>query len=143
MGKIPVDLRRNVANNIKNCRRNRNPKWGGAKQCAVEFGVTPQQWSQWERGAHMPDEASMMELAEFFGVSTAFLRRENADSHYIAGAGGKETPKTPRKREGRGARRFESAAASKIINGIEVPLRVEVERVILQSRHFVRTEKIC
>ncbi len=139
MGKVPVDLRKNVANNIRNCRSKRYPKWGGAKLCAVEFGVTPQQWSQWERGAHMPDEVSMMELAEFFGVSTAFLRRENADSHYAAGG----YKPSAQKRERRGVRRFDQAAASKIVNGIEVPLRVEVEKVVYQSSFVARTVRIC
>ncbi len=140
MGKVPVDLRVNVANNIRNCRKSRYPKWGGSKKCAAAFGVTPQQWSQWERGAHMPDEVSMMALAEFFGVSTAFLRRANADSHYV---GGKTGTGPAGKREKRGARRFESAAACKIVNGIEIPLRVEVERIIYQSQYTVRTERIC
>lgn len=135
MGKVPVDLRKNVANNIKTCRLSRYPEWGGAKQCATAFGVTPQQWSQWERGAHMPDETSMMQLAAFFGVTTAHLRRENAGPR----AAGGETEKKAR----RGAGRFEFAAASKIIDGTEIPLRVEVEKVTLQSRYFVRTERIC
>ncbi len=135
MGKIPVDLRKNVANNIRNCRRGRYPMWGGSKMCALEFGVSPQQWSQWECGAHMPDEFRMMEIAEFFGVSTAFLRRENADCPSCGGARKTAPP-------GNGGRPFENAAASKIENGVEVPLRVEVERVVYQSSHVVRTERL-
>ncbi len=135
MGKIPVDLRKNVANNIRNCRLGRYPMWGGSKMCALEFGVSPQQWSQWERGAHMPDEFRMMEIAEFFGVSTAFLRRENAGSPSCGGVRKSAPP-------GNGGRPFENAAASKIVNGVEVPLRVEVERVVYRSSHVVRTERL-
>ncbi len=94
--------------------------------CAADFGVSPQQWSQWERGAHMPDEYRMMEIAEFFGVTTAYLRRENADA-----------------RSGGGKRAFDSAAASRLEDGIEVPLRVEVERVVYQTNYTVRTERVC
>ena len=137
MGKVPVDLRKNVANNIRKCRSGRYPMWGGSKKCAIDFGVSPQQWSQWERGAHMPDEYRMMEIADFFGVSTAFLRRRNADSPGI-GYGVRPVPK----RERRSMFLFETAAASKIENGVEVPLRVEVERIVYQSNYVVRTERI-
>ncbi len=126
MGKVPVDLRKNVANNIRDCRRSRYPMWGGSKMCALDFGVSPQQWSQWERGAHMPDEFRMMKIADFFGVSTDFLRREN--------------DMTAQARGGTGC--FEDAAASKIVNGVEVPLRVEVERVVYQSDSMIRTERL-
>lgn len=78
MGKVPVDLRRNVATNIRNCRHRKYPQWGGSKQCAEDFGVSPQQWSQWERGAHMPDEFRMIEIASFFDVTIEFLRRDNS-----------------------------------------------------------------
>jgi transcriptional regulator with XRE-family HTH domain len=127
VGKVPVDLRKNIATNIRNCRRGRYPVWGGAKMCAIAFGVTPQQWSQWERGIHMPDEFRMMEIADFFGVSTEYLRRANGDVLRF-------------KRDT--TRRFESAAASKIVNGVEVPLRVEVERVISLSNYAIRSEKL-
>ncbi len=125
MGRIPVDLRKNVADNIRSCRRCRYPMRGGSKMCAVDFGVTPQQWSQWERGAHMPDECRMMAIADFFGVSTAYLRRENAEG---------------RKRGG--TRRFEIAAVSKIVDGVEVPLRIEVERIVRQASYITRTERL-
>jgi transcriptional regulator with XRE-family HTH domain len=133
MGRVPVDLRRNVSTNIRNYRRNRYPMWGGAKLCAIDFGVTPQQWSQWERGAHMPDEYRMMELADFFGVTTADLRRETRET---TGVRYKPSAKSV------GTRRFERAAASKIVNGVEVPLRVEVERLVRQSEYTIRMERV-
>jgi transcriptional regulator with XRE-family HTH domain len=140
MGRVPVDLRKNVANNIRNCRRGLYPMWGGAKMCAIDFGVSPQQWSQWERGAHMPDEFRMMEIANFFGVSTAYLRRQNTDGH-PAGCIHMPAPKKERA-ERAGTRRFEIAAASKIVDGVEVPLRVEVERIVYQNNYSIRTEKL-
>ena len=128
MGKVPVDLRRNIAANIRNCRCSRYPKWGGSKRCAEDFGVSPQQWSQWERGSHMPDEYRMMEIADFFGVSTAYLRRDNN----VQSAGSGTERGLP----------FQSVAAVRIENGIEVPLRVEVERAVYHSRRFVKMERI-
>lgn len=81
MGKIPQMLRDNVAKNIRNCRSRKYSRWGGSKQCAEDFGVSPKQWSQWERGVHMPDEFRMQEIARFFGVSTEYLRRDNSGPH--------------------------------------------------------------
>ncbi len=127
MGKVPVDLRKNIATNIRTCRSGRYPKWGGSKKCAEDFGVSPQQWSQWESGKHMPDEYRMMQIADFFGVSTEFLRRDNS-------VPGKETVE-PRKPHG-------GFRVVRIDDGVEVPLRVEVERVIYQSNYVVRTERI-
>ena len=48
---------------------------GTAKICAEEFGVSPQQWSPWECGQRTPDELRMEEIAAFFGVTVAYLRR--------------------------------------------------------------------
>ncbi len=121
MGKVPVDLRKNIAANIRNCRRARYPKWGGSRRCAVEFGVSPQQWSQWERGAHMPDEFRMKEIADFFGVSSEYLRRDN------------------RERKIAPPQHF---SAVRIDGGIEIPLRIEAERVVYQYKYVMKTERI-
>ncbi len=129
MGKIPVDLRKNIATNIRGCRDKRYPMWGGAKLCAMDFGVTPQQWSRWERGAHMPDEFRMQELASFFGVSTEYLRRDNArDAGAERSPGGQPPPG--------------QFGAVRIDGGVEIPLRVEVERVVYQSNYVVKMERI-
>lgn len=126
MGKVPVDLRKNIATNIKNCRNSRFPMWGGSKKCAEDFGVSPQQWSQWERGTHMPDEFRMMEIADFFGVSTAFLRRDNAHA----------------KKEGTRHWPYTEVRAVRLVDGKEVPLRVEVERMVYTSKYEVQVERI-
>lgn len=115
MGKVPVDLRYNIAANIRHCRSNRYPMWGGAKKCAEDFGVSPQQWSQWERGKHMPDEYRMIEIAAFFGVSTEFLRRDNT---------------LPEIAQPDARKSIQGFRAVRIDNGVEVPLHVEVERVL-------------
>lgn len=128
MGKVPVDLRNNIATNIRRCRSNRFPKRGGSKQCAQAFGVSPQQWSQWERGRHMPDEYRMIELAKFFGVSTEYLRRDNAAAS-AAPLGECRKPQ-------------QAFRVVRIDSGVEVPLRVEVERVFLQNNRVIKTERI-
>ncbi len=78
MGKIPQELRKNIANNIRECRKKKFPGRGGAKTCAQAFGVSPQQWSPWETGKRVPDEARLSRLAEFFSVSVEYLRRDNS-----------------------------------------------------------------
>jgi Predicted transcriptional regulators len=77
MGKIPQSLRETIARNIRECRMKKYPNRGGSKQCAEAIGVSPQQWSPWERGQRTPDEARLESIAKFFDVSVEFLRRDN------------------------------------------------------------------
>ncbi len=78
MGKIPNELRKIIARNIRDCRVKKFPGRGGGKKCAETFGVSPQQWSPWERGMRTPDELRLSQIAEFFGVTVEFLRRDNS-----------------------------------------------------------------
>lgn len=77
MGKMPHELRTVIAQNIRQCRINKYPGRGGSKRCADDFGVSPQQWSPWERGVRTPDEMRLMMIAEFFGVTVEWLRRDH------------------------------------------------------------------
>lgn len=77
MGRIPVELRATVAHNIRACRTDAYPGRGGSKKCAEAFGVSQQQWSQWEKGKRIPDELRMKQIAAFFGKTVEFLRRDN------------------------------------------------------------------
>lgn len=126
MGKIPVDLRTNVATNIRNCRNRKYPQWGGAKRCAADFGVSPQQWSQWECGIHMPDEFRMIEIAAFFSVSTEYLRRDNRGDISFS-----------RARDGTTRIRKRDIYASP--HREEPPLKVEVERITEVNLHQLRS----
>ena len=76
--KTPPQLRQTIAANIRECRLKNYPGHGGAKQCAEAFGVSPQQWSPWERGMRTPDELRLSQIADFFDVSVEYLRRDNA-----------------------------------------------------------------
>jgi transcriptional regulator with XRE-family HTH domain len=78
MGKIPDELRKTIAKNIRESRMRKYPGRGGSKKCAEEFGVSPQQWSPWERGRRTPDETRLTRIAEHLGVTVEFLRRDNA-----------------------------------------------------------------
>ncbi len=78
MGKIPNELREIIARNIRDCRVKKFPGRGGGKKCAETFGVSPQQWSPWERGMRTPDELRLSQIADFFGVTVEFLRRDNS-----------------------------------------------------------------
>ncbi|MCD7895598.1 MAG: helix-turn-helix domain-containing protein [Planctomycetaceae bacterium] len=77
MGKIPNELRETIARNIRDCRMKKFPGRGGGKRCAEEFGVSPQQWSPWERGMRTPDELRLQQIADFFEVTVEYLRRDN------------------------------------------------------------------
>lgn len=78
MGKIPQELRQIIARNIRNCRLKKYPGRGGGKRCAEAFGVSPQQWSPWERGMRTPDELRLSQIARFFGVTVEDLRRDTS-----------------------------------------------------------------
>lgn len=78
MGKIPNELRETIARNIRECRMKKFPGRGGGKKCAESFGVSPQQWSPWERGMRTPDELRLSQIAEFFDVTVEYLRRDNS-----------------------------------------------------------------
>lgn len=84
MGKIPNELRETIARNIRECRYKKYPGRGGGKKCAEAFGVSPQQWSPWERGMRTPDELRLSQIANFFGVTVEYLRRDNSVTDRIA-----------------------------------------------------------
>ena len=77
VGKITDALRKTIAHNIKQCRQAKYPGRGGCKQCAEEFGVSPQQWSPWEGGKRTPDEIRLSQLAEFFGKPVEWMRTDH------------------------------------------------------------------
>ena len=85
MGKIPNELRETIAKNIRDCRMKKFPGRGGGKKCAEAFGVSPQQWSPWERGMRTPDEVRLAQIATFFGVTVEFLRRSNVEPREMLG----------------------------------------------------------
>lgn len=85
MGKMPNALRENIARNIRECRLKNFPGRGGGKRCAESFGVSPQQWSPWESGKRTPDELRLEQIANFFGTTVEWFRRDHR------GDGGDET----------------------------------------------------
>jgi transcriptional regulator with XRE-family HTH domain len=83
MGKIISKTRENIAKNIKICRMKKFPGRGGGKKCAEAFGVSPQQWSPWERGKRTPDKLRISQIAEFFGVTVEYLLQDNTGSSTV------------------------------------------------------------
>lgn len=77
MGRIPIELRAAIARNIRDCRMKKFPGRGGGKKCAEAFGVSPQQWSPWERASRTPDEERLKQIADFFEVTVEWLRRDH------------------------------------------------------------------
>ncbi len=78
VGKMPDELRERIAANIRTCREFMFPGRGGSRRCAEMVGVSPQQWSPWERGSRTPDEVRMRQIGDFFGVSVDWLRAADA-----------------------------------------------------------------
>lgn len=70
-------MKKIVGENIKSLRERKFPGHGGQKQCSEEFGVLPQQWSQWEAGKRLPNEKSMGKIAELFGVEMGYMYKKN------------------------------------------------------------------
>ncbi len=108
MGKIPEQLRQIIAANIRACRMKKFPESGGGKKCAEAFGVSPQQWSPWERGMRTPDELRLSQIASFFGVTVEHMRRDNSapdmsskNNPHNAEAGVSPNGETPNDRENR------------------------------------------
>jgi len=84
MRKIPLELKETIARNIRECRKEKFPGRGGGKKCAAAFGVSPQQWSPWERGKRTPDESRIQQMADFFGVTVEYLRRDSSSGPDVA-----------------------------------------------------------
>lgn len=83
MGRIPNELREQTGRNIRKCREERYPERGGGKRCAEDLSkfvgrrISPQQWSLWERGARMPEEPRLLQIARFFGKTVEWMRGEH------------------------------------------------------------------
>lgn len=88
MGRIPASLRRIIGDNIHACRVEKHPERGGAKKCAEALGVSPQQWSPWERGFRTPDELHLERIAAYFGKTVEYMRRDNRQPEPDARSGG-------------------------------------------------------
>ncbi len=86
MGRIPNEMRHIIAANIRAERMKKFPGRGGGKKCAEAFGVSPQQWSPWERGMRTPDELRLQQLADFFGVTVEHMRSDHSDPATRPGA---------------------------------------------------------
>ncbi len=76
MGRLTREEKEIIAYNISEQRKLRYPGHGGGKKCAAAFGIPPQQWSPWEAGSRTPDDNRLNQIAKFFEVTVADLRRE-------------------------------------------------------------------
>lgn len=68
------ELRDVIAWRITDGRMQKFPGHGGAKKCAEEFGVSFQQWSQYENGRRTPDDERLDEIAKLFGSTLELLK---------------------------------------------------------------------
>ncbi len=96
MGRLTREEKEIIAYNICEQRKLRYPGHGGGKKCAAAFGIPPQQWSPWESGSRTPDDNRLNQIAKFFEVTVADLRREPENWAKIY-PGWMETKRKPRK----------------------------------------------
>lgn len=68
------ELRDIIAWRITSERHKRFPQHGGAGKCAKEFGLSVQQWSQYENGRRTPGDDRLKEIADHFDVSPEHLK---------------------------------------------------------------------
>ncbi|MDR1612899.1 MAG: helix-turn-helix domain-containing protein [Planctomycetota bacterium] len=97
MGRLTREEKEIIAYNISEQRKMRYPGHGGGKKCAAAFGIPPQQWSPWESGGRTPDDNRLNQIAAFFGVTVADLRREPENWEKVY-PGWMATKRKPRKR---------------------------------------------
>lgn len=71
-------LCRAISKKISELRAFRYPGHGGQSKCAKAFGIGVTTWNGWEAGRNIPSDAYQRQLAEFFGISIAELRGEQA-----------------------------------------------------------------
>lgn len=64
------DMELKIAENIRKLRKSKSMT---QEQLAAAFGVTIGAVSKWESGSSVPDVTIIMEMAQFFGVSTDYL----------------------------------------------------------------------
>ncbi len=67
------DLRQVIAWRIHEGRQNAYPQWGGLTQCAVDFGIAPQQWSQYEKGHRSPEDSNLEKIAAHLKTTVQHL----------------------------------------------------------------------
>ena len=97
MGRLTREEKEIIAYNISEQRKLRYPGHGGGKKCAAAFGIPPQQWSPWESGSRTPDDNRLNQIAQFFKVTVADLRREPENWEKVY-PGWMATKRKPRKR---------------------------------------------
>lgn len=68
------ELRDIIAWRITDARNRKFPGRGGAKKCAAEFGVSDQQWSQYENARRTPDDGKLELIANLLDVAMDSLK---------------------------------------------------------------------
>ncbi len=79
MSRIHSSLRATIARNIRKCRLEKFPEYGGSGKCAAKFfeytgkKFSHSQWSSWETGGRTPNEESLQKIAEFFKTTIDYM----------------------------------------------------------------------
>lgn len=69
--------RKVIAANVRACRESRFPGPDGMDECAAQFGVDAKTWSAYEKGLRDLDTLHFVRMAEFFGTTLEWFRRDN------------------------------------------------------------------
>lgn len=81
-GKKREQMLKVISNNLLTLRMKNYPGRGGSKQCATAMNLTLQQWSAWENGSRLPNNARLAQISEFFGVSMDYLKTDHSGGQY-------------------------------------------------------------
>ena len=76
-------LREVIAWRIAEARKNAYPDRGSLTTCAAEFGISPQQWSQYESGHRSPEDHNLERIAAHLKTTVETLMTPPVDWHLI------------------------------------------------------------
>ncbi len=77
---------------MKNLKKLRKDKNLTLKALAEYFGTSAQVFSRYERGEHQPDQATLLKIADFFGVTVDYLLGREEENEKIKAIGGYALP---------------------------------------------------
>jgi transcriptional regulator with XRE-family HTH domain len=76
-------LREVIAWRIAEARKNAYPHTGGLTKCAAEFGISPQQWSQYEGGHRSPEDQNLERIAAHLKTTVRELMTQPENWHML------------------------------------------------------------
>lgn len=95
---------------------------------ALQFGVSKQAVSKWEKGLSMPDVLILPELAEYFGVNIEYFFDKKQDKLHVI-----DIPKNKAAISVRGLRKLYAGNPTTILKGIDIDIYEGLSTAIMGS----------